>query len=397
MKKKIVFIVVDGMADLPIDESTPLSAAKKPNINWLAENGAVGQLNLVPKKLWTDQQHASVSHTANIALLGYDIRKFPLHRGPLEAVGTDIPYTEGHLALRCNFATVDKDLTVLDRRAGRNAYGLAELARYINQHVNIGVPFTFMRTFEHRAVLIIKMNLSDQISANDPYTAGEKIKRITGLTSEGVMSAKLVQTFVDQAHEVIEYNPINSERIDEKIPPANYILVREPGNKLLDLTPHFNKRWKTKAVCISDPGSVRATCMLAGFDSIPVPELPFEETLDFIFENINDLLTDYDFVYAHIKGPIDEASHDGNLKLKQKSIEAVDRKMEMFKNFDGVVVLTTDHVTSTENKKHMPGPVPVLVYGRSKDKVKTFDEFSVEKGKLKKYDGLKLLKFAFGK
>lgn len=397
MRKKIVFIIVDGLADLPIDEKTPLSAAKKPNIDWLAANGSTGELTLVPKNFWTAQQHASVSHTANIALLGYNIKRFPLKRGPLEAVGTDIPYKEGNLALRCNFATVDKDLKVLDRRAGRRSYGLSELARYINQHVDVGVPFTFMRTFEHRAVLIIKMNLSDELTGNDPFAAGEKIKKITGLSADGMLAAKLVQNFVDQAHEVIEYHPINSERIDEGLPPANYILVREAGNKLLDLLPHFSKKWKSKPVAVCEPGAVRATCMLAGFDSVPVPELTFEETLNFIFENIEDLLADYNFVYAHVKGPIDEAGHDGNFKAKMKAIEAVDRKMETFKNFDGVVVLTTDHITSTAERKHMPGSVPVLVYGRGKDKVKTFDEFSVKKGKLKNYSGTKLLKFIFGK
>jgi len=78
VRKKIVFMVIDGLADLPIDEETPLSAAKKPNIDWLAANGATGQLVLVPTRSWTKQDYASVSHTANIALLGYDIKKTPL-------------------------------------------------------------------------------------------------------------------------------------------------------------------------------------------------------------------------------------------------------------------------------------------------------------------------------
>jgi 2,3-bisphosphoglycerate-independent phosphoglycerate mutase len=45
----------------------------------------------------------------------------------------------------------------------------------------------------------------------------------------------------------------------------------------------------------------------------------------------------------------------------------------------------------------MPGPVPVLVYGRRKDKVKTFDEFSAKKGSLKKFTGRQLLKYVFGR
>lgn len=397
-RKKVVYLVIDGLADLPINGTTPLKEAKKPNMDWLAKNGVTGELNLLPVSFWDEIAHASISHKANIALLGYDPKKFPLKRGPLEAVGADIPYQEGHLAIRCNFATVDKDLTVIDRHAGRNSYGLPDIARYINENVKISVPFLFARTFEHRAVLIIKMNLSDEITENDPYANGKKVKSVTGLSEEGMISAKIVQHFIDQVHEVIEYHPKNAERIERAIPSANYILAREAGNQLLDILPHFPKRWKLKkAVCIAENGVMKATCMLAGFDAITVPELSFKTTLDFIFENIKELLPEYDFIYVHIKGPIDEASHDGNFDAKRKGIETVDKKLEMFKKFRSVFVLTTDHITSTELGKHMPGPVPVLVYGRGKDRVRTFDEFSVKKGKLKNYTGLRLLKYIFGK
>jgi 2,3-bisphosphoglycerate-independent phosphoglycerate mutase len=395
MRKKVVFLVIDGLADLPINGKTPLSEARKPNLDWLAKNGITGEMNIVSNSLW--KEHVKLgSHTLNIALLGYDPKKFPLKRGPLEAVGADIPYTEGHLAIRCNFATVDKELVVVDRRAGRNSYGLDDIIRCINQNVDIGVPFTFLRTYEHRAVLIIKEKLSDEITSNDPYKTGEKIKRIQPLKPEAEKSAKLVQEFVDKSHEVMEYYPRNAERIDEKIPPANYILIRQAGNKLYDLLPHFTKRWKLKnAVCISEKGVMKATCMLAGFNAVTVPELPFEETLDFIFENISEVLSEYGFAYAHIKGPIDEAAHDGDFKGKVKGIKEVDKRLEAFKKFDGILVVTCDHITSTEHKAHMPGKVPILIFGKGKDKVDKFDEFSVKKGKLKNYTPKKLWKFVF--
>jgi 2,3-bisphosphoglycerate-independent phosphoglycerate mutase len=393
--KKVVYFVLDGLADLPIDNQTPLSAASKPNLDWLAKNGAVGEMAVIPNKIWTNEMYGSVSHLASISLLGYPLKKFlQQKRGPLEAVGAGIPYQEGHLALRCNFATVDKDLRVVDRRAGRNFYGLSELARHINEHVNIGVPFTFMRTFEHRAVLIIKMNLSDDITGNDPFVKGEKVKKVSGLSSEGMISAKIVQNFIDKAHEAIAYHAVNAQRIDKKLLPANYILVREAGNKLFDLLPHFQKKWKVKKpICIAEPGVFKAACLLAGFEAITVPEADFEDALDFIFENVNIALADHDFVFVHIKGPIDEAAHDGDFERKRKAIEAVDERFANFKKFDGRLVVTCDHITSTEKQKHMPGKVPVLVYGKAKDKVSTFNEFEAKKGKLKNYTPQKLLKY----
>ena len=89
--------------------------------------------------------------------------------------------------------------------------------------------------------------------------------------------------------------------------------------------------------------------MLAGFSSINVPEFDSHDAwLDFIFENIEAALAEYDFVYAHIKGA-DEAAHDKDPGRKRKIIEDIDRHLEGFKNFDGIVVLTCDHITSSES------------------------------------------------
>src|SRR5439155_6681462 len=195
MNKKVVYIVIDGLADTPLNGKAPLSAAKKPNLDFLVKNGVCGQIITVKKNDWSDLARQSITHTATIGLLGYDVSKFPTKRGPMEAVGSDAPYKEGDLALRANFATVDKELKVLDRRAGRNSLGLDEIARYINEHVKLQSDFAFRRTYEHRGVLIIKQKLSDEITTNDPLKKGEKVKQITGLTKEGEISARIVQDF----------------------------------------------------------------------------------------------------------------------------------------------------------------------------------------------------------
>ncbi|MFH8121101.1 MAG: phosphoglycerate mutase, partial [Candidatus Aenigmatarchaeota archaeon] len=309
-KKKVVFLVIDGLADLPINNKTPLSEARKPNLDYFASNGLLGQIIPVKKSYWNELTRTSVSHIANISLLGFNPYKLEIKRGPLEAVGANIPYTEGHLAVRCNFATVDKELTVLDRHIGRNFSGLDEIARTINEHVNIGVPFVFMRTYGHRAVLIIKEKLSDKITDSDPYYDGEKVRRVEPLEPEAKRSAELVQKFLDRARELIEFHPANEKRIKDGLPPANYIITREAGNKLPSL-PNFSKKYKVKAVCIAENGVMKATCLLAGFNAITVPELKFQPSLKFIFDSIDAALAEYDFVYAHIKGP-DEPAHDGD-------------------------------------------------------------------------------------
>ena len=400
--KPVIFIIIDGLADQPLKGKTPLSAASKPNIDWFASNGYVGELNLLPKSMWTELTRASVSHIANLALLGYNPKRYELKGGPLEAVGADIPYKQGHLALRCNFATVDKQLIVKDRHAGRNSYGLNEIARSINAYVDINVPYTFLRTYEHRAVLVIKRSLSDAISSNDPLYTGKKVKKISATKPDALLSAKLVQDFVDQAHNIIEFHRKNAERIEKGIPPANYLLVRGMGNSLPTL-PSFLKKWKLKkAVCIAEAGVMKATCMLAGFSAITVPEFTIkgktnqEKTLDFIFDTIEDSLSEYPFVYAHIKGA-DEAAHDKDFNQKKRVIEAIDKRIERFKHTDCILIVTCDHITSCITGKHEAGKVPLLLYGIGKDRVKSFDEISAKKGKLENFTGNKLWKLVFKK
>ena len=396
--KKVLYIVVDGMGDLPMGDGgiTPLSAGNLKNIDWFAKNGSVGDMTVVPSKFWNEMTKASVSHLAAVSLLGYSLDSFALKRGPMEAVGNDIPYQQGHLAMRFNFATVDGDGVVVDRRAGRNFKGLNDLCKEINDKVNIGAAFSFTRTYGHRGVLIVKMGLSDRLALNDPLSSGKKANKISGNGPEAVISAKILQTFVDKSHELLNHHAINAERMSDGLPSANYILLREAGNNLQQL-PCFSKKFGVTTFCISEPGVDRGACILAGFESVKVPEMSFDDTLDFIFENVDFAFEDHDFVFVHIKGPIDEAAHDKNFNAKKEGLEFLDRKLEKFRKFKGVLVLTTDHLTSSENGKHMPGKVPLLVYGLGKDSVSKFDEESVQKGKLKNFTPLKLIKYSLGK
>jgi 2,3-bisphosphoglycerate-independent phosphoglycerate mutase len=402
--KKVVFIVIDGLADTPSakDGKTPLSEAKTPNMDWFTNNGACGQLELVTKALWETIDQRGVSQYANVSLLGYSPERYPLERGPLEVLGAGLPFTDGNLAVRFNFSTVDNEMKVVDRRVGRAIFGLDDIAQYINQHVDVGVRHFFMRTYGHRGVLVLQDNLPANLEGNDT-PKGEVVKKVKALDSASERSAKLLQEFVDKARDVMQFNPMNSERMAKGLMPANFVMLRGAGNHL-PVFPNFSTRWNIrKAACIAENGVMKATCMTAGFSSITVPEFEDKEskldhlaTLDFIFDGIDSALAEYDFVYAHIKAA-DEAAHDRDFERKKRVIEAIDSKMEALRKFDGILVITCDHITSSATGHHERGLVPVVVYGKRKDAVKKFDEESVKKGTLKVMSGHDLLNFVFGK
>ena len=169
------------------------------------------------------------------------------------------------------------------------------------------------------------------------------------------------------------------------------MLVREPGNELFAL-PNFSRKWKRSCVCLAENGVMKATCLLAGFDTITIPELPFEETLKFVFCRIEECLAAYDFIYVHLK-EFDKHAHDGNFEAKARAIEAFDSWLGKLRSFEGILIVTCDHITSCLHRSHLPGKVPLLVYGKEMDRVKRFDELSVQKGSLKNFTPLKLWKY----
>lgn len=155
--KKIFYIVLDGLGDLPIKElgdKTPLEAALTPNMDHLAQKGKTGVVYPVEKGI------APESDVAVICLLGYDAHKYYTGRGPLEAYAEGLSVHDGDLALRVNFATAaDDGETIIDRRVGRNLTSeeAAALSREINSKVILSsATFEFKNTIGHRGVLVIR-------------------------------------------------------------------------------------------------------------------------------------------------------------------------------------------------------------------------------------------------
>ena len=77
---KYIVIVPDGMADYPIariGNKTPLEAAKTPNMDFLAQQGVVGQVQTIPDGMKPG------SDIGNMAILGYDPKICHTGRAPL--------------------------------------------------------------------------------------------------------------------------------------------------------------------------------------------------------------------------------------------------------------------------------------------------------------------------
>ncbi len=385
MINNVFVLIVDGLADLPKKE-TPLKKAFKPNINSLLPNSLIFKFFPLTKKQWPKTGYASVSQYANLGILGYKVEKYKIARGIIEAIGSEIKYKDGWLAMRVDFGTVDENLIVIDRRAGRNIYGIDKIVEDINK-MDFEIPFLLQRTYGHRGVLIFKKELSDKITCSDPLEKGKKVLRIEpiGKSEKAKESAEIVQKFLDKCYLLMNSHYINLKREKLGLLKVNYLLTREPGNKLIKIPNFFKKYGFKNGVAISENGVMKGTCKLAGFDCVTVPEMDTEDQMYFIFKKAVEMKNKYQIVYMHFKGA-DEAAHDKDFEKKVKIIEQLDKNMNYFlRNINlenSIIILTCDHITDCNSGKHEFGYVPLLLYSPNlKGNEKDFSEEEAKKSK----------------
>jgi 2,3-bisphosphoglycerate-independent phosphoglycerate mutase len=396
---KALLIIGDGMADRPLKElgwKTPLEVARKPSMDHLASAGVCGIMDPIAPGV------PPGSDTATLALLGYDAFKVYSGRGAFEALGWGIKVSEGDVCFRCNFATVDETLTVLDRRAGRiadaDASKLAESLKEVELS-NANVEFLFTNTVQHRAVLVLRgQKLSSAVSDSDPAVEGEKVREVKPLDDslEAKSTAEVLNMLAQKFHKVLETHPVNKERMRRGQPPANFILFRGAGT-LPKIKP-LNEVYDVNAVCVAATSLIRGVCKAAGMHLLDVKGATGTLQTDYMAKAkaAVQALENSDFVLLHVKAP-DVASHDGNVKQKVEVIERIDKMLAYILNKvnlgETYVALTTDHTTSCVTKNHEGDPVPLAIMGPYVrcDDVEEFGERTCAKGGLGRLRGKDLM------
>ncbi|MFB3890030.1 MAG: alkaline phosphatase family protein [Candidatus Bathyarchaeia archaeon] len=405
---KLLYIVIDGMGDLPIKElagKTPLEAAKTPNLDALAQKGKTGLLYSVKRGV------APESDVAVISLLGYDPFKYSTGRGVIEAVGAGIRLKDGDLALRCNFATLGKDRQILDRRVARSlsTKEAVELRRAVNSEIKLEshpAKFEFENTLGHRAVLVIKHKqkpLSSNITNTDPAysivnglgVAETNVEMVlktcqpTDDSEEAQISADLVNEFTEKSHRLWDSHPVNRKRAAEGKLKANAVLSRDAGSRL----PRFfniNERYGVDFACLADMHGELGIAKLAGMQAslLPAPTGNLKKDCETRVKALLNALPKHDCFYMHLKGP-DEPGHDGNCRKKTDVISAIDEYFfgELLPKVDlkeTLFCVTSDHATPCGLKVHSDTPVALLISGGSvqDEAISKFCERECGKGSL---------------
>jgi len=393
---RVVFLLIDGFADPP-NKNTPLRRANKLFLESLRDKIYLGQILPLEKDYRPKEGSSSVTGLANLGLLGYKIKPDRLRRGPLEAVGSDLNFTpKKELALRVDFATVDENLTVIDRRAGRNTWGLDELSKEINKHL-FSYPFHFHRTYGHRGVLIFKSKLSPYISDSDPFKTKKKVKKVKPLRNDRLskLTAQVLNQFLEEIHFLLKNHPINDQRKKRGLLPANYLLTREAGNNLPKLKNFFKRLGLKGGLVIAENGVVKGGCKLAGFKALTLPEIEdLEKRYLFYLKALKENKEKFDLIYLHFK-EADEASHDKDPERKRKFFEFFDKWLKKIFDPKIIFVITGDHLTDSKTGKHLFGPLHLIIinHPKLKNNPQEISELEAQKSKIIKPPGLWKLLF----
>lgn len=391
---KIMMIILDGLGDRPIKEfnmMTPLEYAETPVMDELSNRGINGIIDPISPGIRPG------SAPAHLSLFGYNPYDDNMGRGPFEALGLGEKLEHNDIAIRCNFATLNDEGTIIDRRAGRSIIGLYEIINSLNE-LDIGIKFRFVHNplLYHRAVLILKeKDLSDKISGSDPNKNNSKPLKIKPLDEEKetIRTAKLLEELQVNANKILKNHPSNELRKKNGIPIVNTILTRGAGRiKKLET---FENRYSLKAACVAGGILYKGVSRALEFDVKDVPKATASTDTDVnakIKIAINSLKK-YDFVYLHFKGT-DVAGENGDFMEKKRFIEKVDSEMiPLLELSDNLIVITGDHATPSSIKTHSGDPVPICINGPPilQDNIAKFSERSAAHGGLGRISGKNLM------
>jgi 2,3-bisphosphoglycerate-independent phosphoglycerate mutase len=392
-----LLLIGDGLGDRRVPElggKTPLEAAHTPTLDALAAEGESGLMDPIGPGI------RGGSDTGHLAILGYDPYKYYPGRGPFEALGIGLDVQRGDLAFRCNFSTVDDNMVVLDRRAGRITEGTKELAEALNGLQIEDVTCYFRESIAHRAALVMRgPGLGDKVSDVDPHETGQKVWEAKATAPKDAASkktARILNEFVRKSYEILDKHPVNQQRRQAGLPPANIALPRGIGVSP-DL-PAFDPLWGVKSACIVEVGLVKGLGRYLGMDVIDVPgsTASLDTDTESFGNTVIEALKDHNFILANVKGP-DVAGHDCNARGKVQIIEKIDRMIaQILKATDGQLILmfSGDHSTPVTYGDHTGEPCPILFWGPTvrRDTVTTFGETAATLGGVGRIRGLDVVR-----
>jgi len=382
---KYIIILGDGMSDYPIPalgNKTPLMAANTPNIDKLCKMGRTGQFQTVPPDM------PPGSEIANMAVLGYDVKKVFQGRGVLEAASMGVDLDETDLGLRCNIICIENE-KIKNHSAGHITNEEAfELIQALQKELG-NDKIKFYPGVSYRHLLVIKNGINDIICTPPHDVPGTPFKDVMVKPSSWKSTtADLLNDLILRSQQILSEHPVNKKRIANGKDPGNSIWPWSPGNRPQMKT--LQELYGVNGAIISAVDLLYGIGKYAGMKAIKVEGATglYNTNYEGKAKAAVEALKDVDLVYLHIEAS-DEAGHEGNYELKTKTIEYLDSRVIKYIleetekiDEDVAIALLPDHPTPCILRTHTHDPVPFIIYhpGEKPDSVEHYNEEETKNG-----------------
>jgi 2,3-bisphosphoglycerate-independent phosphoglycerate mutase len=357
--------------------------------------GRCGMLDTIPEGF------APGSEIANLSVLGYNVPEVFEGRGSLEAASMGIGIEPGEMAMRCNLICVENG-NIKNHSAGHISSEEAEvLIRYLQQELGDDVV-DFYPGVSYRHLLKVKggnKNLTCTPPHDVPGTPFEEVM-VKAATEDAKATAEMLRNLVRRSQELLENHPVNLERAAKGKDKANSIWPWSPGYRPAMKTLQELFGIKGGAV-ISAVDLIRGIGVYAGLEVIMVEGATglYDTNYEGKTRAALEALRKVDFVFLHIEAS-DEAGHEGDVDMKVKTIEYLDRRvvktvLETIADWDEpvTVALLPDHPTPCALRTHTRDAVPFVIYrpGEEPDAVQVYDEQACRDGDFGMLKGLQFM------
>lgn len=387
-----------------LGNKTLLQYARPEYMNQLAREGRTGRLVTVPEGF------PPGSEVANTAILGYDLNKVYEGRGPLEAASIGYDMADDDMAIRCNIITLEDGKIITHNGGNLETDDARVLIDYLNKELAEPINkqegcerVKFITGIQYRHLLVIKGGSKHIVCApphdhpNEPWqpllvkaetpsnasaVACDSKAEIGRLTPQ--QTADLINTLILKSQQLLAKHPYNIEKAKNGERQANSIWPWSGGYRpemqtLMQQYPQI----KTGAV-ISAVDLIQGIGRYAGLRIIKVPGATGLANTNYEgkAQAAIEALKQDDFVFVHVEAT-DEAGHDGDMELKLKAIDYLDKRLikpiyEAIRQMDTPVCMAIlpDHPTPVELRIHVNEPVPFIIWHKDieADSVQYYDE-----------------------
>ncbi len=362
---KYVIVLGDGMADEPVDElggRTPLAYAQTPNMDRLSKLSELGMVRTIPEGMKPG------SDTANLAVLGYDPKKYYSGRSPLEALSIGAPMKDTDIAVRCNIVTLSEEEEVFEEKiiidhssSEISTQDCAVLLKEVEAHL-ANETYQFYVGTSYRHCLI--WNQGRVLELAQPHDVlGQKI-------GQYLPKDPALRGMMEKSYKLLADHPINIERKKKGLNPANCCWFWGAGTR--PVLSSFQEKTGKRGIMISAVDLLKGIAVGAGMGVAAVEgangglHTNYAGKVDAAVRALTQ--EGYDFAYIHLEAP-DEMGHQGSAEKKVRAIEYLDTEVlgPFTEKLEGAgadyrLLVLPDHPTPIRVRTHTSDSVPYMLY-----------------------------------